>query len=313
MDRVRDDEGGKAVDFAQTMDGLPVFNARMSIEVAPDGAVRGVLGVLLPDGVVGAPDPALDATAAAADLGGEAAGAELGWYDPEMFGSPGSDVHLAWRVAVPSKSAWLYADATTGAVLNESSWKKYNDPHRETFYCDNCDATQLPGTLEYDDHCDDPVGQPDYCTGTCTGGHCDVAPPWPGTSQVVDQSAANATQYWWDALGWDGWDGQAGDPNYHRLRVASDADPATGGAGAAWYRRDDLTNVNARATIAVATGDTCLEAVQHELTHGVMEQAERDSVHVTDCQVPGLLHEGVPDIFGEYASDWLDGSTELDP
>ncbi len=306
VDGVRDDEGGKAVDFTQTMDGLPVFNASMNIEIAADGAVRGVGGVLLPDGVVGAPDPALDAAAAAASLGGDAAGAQLGWYDPEMFGSPGSDVHLAWRVAVPSKSVWVYADATTGAVLNASSWKKYNDPHRETFYCNGCNKSQLPGTLEYNDRCDDLAGTPDYCTGTCNGGHCDVAPPWLGTSQQVDQSAENSVAYWWDNFGWDGWDGQP-TSTYHRLRVASDADPATGSDGEViWLGTYGGIPENEKATIAVGSGATCVEAIQHEVTHGVIE-AKAGNANLGLCHVAQMLDEGIPDIFAEYTSDWLYG------
>jgi hypothetical protein len=319
FDRIVEHGGASAVEMTQTIAGLPVFESRLIVSVLPDGMISAVTARIVRDDVAVTPRPAIEVDEIVARTAGDRGSARLGLLDPEQVGSlvgRTGTVELVWQIEVPERRALVYVSASTGEELLVRSTVAH-DAHREIFRCQGCSTAGLPGSLLYDTTChSDGLAT---CPIACSAGQCQVAPPWPGSSATLADSVLAAENYWTAAHARHGWDdNQCATPgtcsapmgvSYHRMRAA--ADFGSTAAAAFWYLHRDLPPSPERATVATGASSACLEVVQHEFTHGVMERGPNLQGETSNaCGVGGLQSEGFSDVFGELTHLWQHGSAD---
>ncbi|MBI5481102.1 MAG: M4 family metallopeptidase [Deltaproteobacteria bacterium] len=310
--KARASDGGTVVYLGQRLAGLPVFRGEVMIHVGEDGDLLWVSGFTIPESTVDATAtaPAVTAQQAAAQVGGDAGSAELGWFDAEAFGGSTGSPALAWRLLAADHSIEFYVDSRTGAQLwRRELTRSDSGEHYETFYCGSCDPNGF-GSLAYDNRCHgsgygDPavICPPNSCWGN---GECVPSPWFPGDTYNLANTTERVYHYLWYRHGRDGWDnatcGTPGwpctDPLAHRMRATANWPFTPNSCNAEWR------GIGQGEYVRVGPGFVANDVLGHEFTHGIV-----DAEGV--APVPWLgIEEGMADVFGEFVEQYVQGGPD---
>jgi Zn-dependent metalloprotease len=280
--------GGTVLRLSETIDGLPVFGAGLVVHVGPEGDIEWLAGLVSPDWAV-VPDsdsPTLNAAEAAAVVGGDPAGARLGWLEQEAFDLPIGPLVLAWRITTidPDAPYFVYLDAHSGLEITRVS-QEDNIEREIIYYCNWCEEWELPGTLL----CDSRV--PSY---PCP------PPPGYGTSQQIYEHTYDVYHYYMDRYERDGWDD-------YQFAVGMKASSDTMAQGVCTARWRKIGSYYAPMQTEFDRLLYCGDAVGHEWTHAV-DNSEGD---LGGGYTQGeALNEAFPDVFAQFIEHYATGTTD---
>jgi len=264
-------------------EGLPVFDAALTVAVRDDGTVAEMFGSLAPSVFLGAPRLSEQAALglALADARGSPrlpATAELGVFQTQDGERSVASAQLVWRteVATDRPAIWRsYYDAMDGTLLQTHDQIR-RDEAFETYHMGH--GTSLPGTLWYS-------GQ------VCQS--CFYYFAFGSTMPEVHFGGFDFLDFLFIVLGRDGWDHNQV-PGRHALRLGSDYD-AVNSRNAYW-------NPQSTTDYQAVFGDlaSCRDVVAHEGYHGVTQTESNINTSV-NC---APINESMSDAMGEYVNQW---------
>jgi hypothetical protein len=277
-----------------SLDGLPVFEREIRINVADAGRVTRARGRLWSGhGLYGNPRSALSSATIRASLPASAdriSDPVLGVYVLDESG----EAELAWRVN--------YADISGNELVEYISARDasllLSRPSNPTLYdiAVRRHTSGIPPSivseLVYDE-----TQVPDFFLGS-----------WPGTSYQVAVGTSYSRYYMDWILGRDGWSNGTSTSPFDYMGALSDYIPYGSTTQAEWGR-DLWSGESVYHRVRLATNAACTDIIAHEWFHGVQD-TEYDgvfsSIHAR------ALHESISDVFGSYVESFGTGSPTND-
>jgi len=297
LKRMGTEEHGEHVFFGQQQDGIPVYAAELAVHLEGDEVV-GTGGNHLPE-IPSFPPAALDAAqaegvalqhlSASAQQLERVGEVSLMYYNEGLTSGQPDETHLAWRVMVTglriSDGAGLrwvnFVDAHSGEVLYSLDDQQQHPPDEKIKVTSvkNTTSDSCWWFRKADDWCAS-FEAPDKNTASGDLTHCN-----PDMTPIM-ANAHTTYHYFFGHFGLEGWDG-----------VGKEVDTiiywlAPSGTAAAYQPTCDH--------IKFAAGQTSLDIVAHEFTHGVTEKFG----HTLDYKwQSGALNESYSDVFGALVAN----------